>query len=49
MTCLLNVSTTLVAILGEVNYSGYITLGLKAAHNCKILSFEIYGLKYIRI
>jgi len=24
----------------------YITIGLKAAHRCKILRFKIYGLKY---
>jgi hypothetical protein len=42
-----HVSATLVAIPGEVNCNGYITVGLKAAHKCKIISFKIYGLKCI--
>jgi len=41
--CLLPVSATLVAILKEVNYKGYIKKKLfELMHKCNILSFKMY-------
>jgi hypothetical protein len=43
---LLHVSATLVTILREVHYKGYITKLFGPMHKCQILSFEMYGLIY---
>jgi hypothetical protein len=42
--CLLHVSATLVAILREVHYKGYITQLFGPMHKYKILSFDMCGL-----
>jgi len=47
--CLLHVSATLVAIFREVRYKGYITQLFGPVHQCKLLSFEMYGLMYVYI
>jgi hypothetical protein len=47
MVGLLHVSITLVAILREVYYEGYITKRFEQMHKWNILGFKIYGLKYI--
>jgi len=44
--CLVHVLVTLVAILREVHYKGYITHIFEPVCKCKILSFKTYGLKY---
>jgi hypothetical protein len=37
---------TVLAILREMPYEGYITKVFEPMHRCKILGFKIYGLKY---
>jgi hypothetical protein len=46
---LLHVSATLEVILRKVDYRGYIAEIFETMHNCKILSFKMYGLKCIYI
>jgi hypothetical protein len=41
------VSTTPVAIFREVSYKEYITKPQEPMHKCKIVGFQLYGLKYI--
>jgi hypothetical protein len=47
MVCLLHVAATLVAILKEVHYKGYITQLFEPLHKYEIPSFKMCGLKYV--
>jgi len=45
--CFLHVSATLLAILREVHYKGYIAIVFETLYKCKVPGFKIYGLKHI--
>jgi hypothetical protein len=47
IVCLLHVSATLLAILRDVHYEGYIAIVIEIMHKCKVPGFKIYGLKHV--